>query len=193
MMLLVAPRVFRAPSGPPAPSTPVGPGRYKQPGQAPPPTGTEAKPSAPSTPAVLGALLWLAPSLTCIRYKVHPARLRTDDSGIKFALHTQNVPNKEISSEQGEFCTANPARRGLQGEFYTAVARRGSCWASLVSSQHRPCHQLPAFRRPLHRGAVRPGNRHRSRRPHSTFRTGGDGGFAALGGGWRRVAGVSHP
>ena len=132
--------------------------------------------------------------LTCaVRDKIRPARLVGGDSGTKFALHAQNVPNKEISSEQGEFCTANRARRGLQGEFYTAVARRGSCWASLVSSRHRPCHQLPAFRRPPHRGAARPGNLRRSRQPHSTFRTGGDGGFAALGGGWRRVAGVSHP
>ena len=97
----------------------------------------------------------------------------------KFAMHAKNAPNWAIWSEQGEF--------------YTAVARRGSCWASLVSSRHRPCHQLPAFRRPLHRGAARPGNLRRSRRPHSTFHTGGDGGFAALGGGWRRVVPLMTP
>ena len=128
-----------------------------------------------------------------VREICRPARLHQRPGGTKLAQHAQNAPKRAISSEQGEFCTANPARRGLQGEFYTAVARRGSCWASLVSSRHRPCHEFPAFRRPPHRGAARPGNLRRSRQPHSTFRTGGDGGFAALGGGWRRVAGVSTP
>ena len=135
-----------------------------------------------------------------------PARPGVGASAKKFALQAQNGRKTLFSGVLGEFfrgnavgrgvlgefCTAHAVRRGLPGEFYTAVARRGSCWASLVSSRHHPCHQLPAFRRPLHRGAARPGNLRRSRRPHSTFRTGGDGGFAALGGGWRRVAGVSY-
>ena len=90
----------------------------------------------------------------CEREKVRHAWLVGGDSGRKFAMRGQNAPNWAILGEQGEFCIAHAVRRGVQGEFYTEVARRGSCWASFVPPWCRPCHQLPASRRPL---APRPG------------------------------------
>ena len=94
-----------------APARPRRRPRAPQPGPPVPP--------APSTLAGRGVLLWLAPSLTCIRYKVRPAWLLPGENGRKFATHAQNTPNWAISSEQGEFCTAHAVRRGLQGEFCT--------------------------------------------------------------------------
>ena len=119
-------------------------------------------PPAPSAAVGPGVLLWLAPSLPCMRYKVRPARFLAGDSGIKFALRAKNVPIWAILSEQGEFypahavrrgeqgefCTGHAVRRGVQGEFCIAVARRGSCWASFVPPLRLPCVQLPGFRRP---------------------------------------------
>ena len=133
-------------------------------------------PPAPSAAVGPGVLLWLAPSLPCMRYKVRPARFLAGDSGIKFALRAKNVPIWAILSEQGEFypahavrrgvqgefctghavrrgvqgefCTGHAVRRGVQGDFCIAVARRGSCWASFVPPLRLPCVQLPGFRRP---------------------------------------------
>ena len=105
-------------------------------------------PPAPSAAVGPGVLLWLAPSLPCMRYKVRPARFLAGDSGIKFALRAKNVPIWAILSEQGEFYPAHAVRRGVQGEFCIAVARRGSCWASFVPPLRLPCVQLPGFRRP---------------------------------------------
>ena len=85
--------------------------------------GAAARPSAP---VGSGVLLSLAPSLPRIRYKVRPAWLVDGDSGTKFALLGQNLPNWAFLGEQGEFCTARAVRRGVLGEFYTAHAvRRG--------------------------------------------------------------------
>ena len=79
-------------------------------------------PPVPFMPVGPGVLLWMAPSLPRMRYKVRPARLLAGDSGIKFALRAKNVPIWAILSEQGEFCTGHPVRRGVQGEFCPAVA-----------------------------------------------------------------------
>ena len=92
--------------------------------------------------------------LRFVREKVRPAWLVGGENGTKFAVHAKNVPKRAISGVQGEFCPAHAVRRGLLGEFYTAVARRGSWWGSVVSPQYRPCPQLPAFRCP---SAARPG------------------------------------
>ena len=81
------------------------------------------------------------------------------------------------------FCSS-PVPSGPSGALHTSGAGSLMCALRVDSLSGRA---------PLHSGAARPCNLRRSRRPHSTFRTGGDGGFAALGGGWRRVAGVSHP
>ena len=112
------------------------------------PRAPQPGPPVPFMPVGPGVLLWMAPSLPRMRYKVRPARLLAGDSGIKFALRAKNVPIWAILSEQGEFCTGHPVRRGVQGEFCTAVARRGSCWASFVPPWSLPCVQLPGFRRP---------------------------------------------
>ena len=53
----------------------------------------------------------------CEREKVRHARLVGGDSGRKFAMLGQNVPNWAILGEQGEFCPADAVRRGVQGEF----------------------------------------------------------------------------
>ena len=78
----------------------------------------------------------------CEREKVRHAWLVGGDSGRKFAMRGQNAPNWAILGEQGEFCIAHAVRRGVQGEFYTEVARRGSCWASFVSPWRRSCSRL---------------------------------------------------
>ena len=80
-------------------------------------------------------LLWLAPSLPRIRYKVHHARLLAGENGRKFALHAKNVPKRTILGEQGEFCTAHAVRRGVLGEFCTGsgavrLVQGESCTAS---------------------------------------------------------------
>ena len=48
----------------------------------------------------------------------------------------------------GEFCTGSGVVRLVLGEFCTAVARHGSCWASFVPPWRRPCVQVSSFRRP---------------------------------------------
>ena len=57
--------------------------------------------------------------LRAAREKVHPAWLVGGDSGTKFALLGQNLPNWAFLGEQGEFCTARAVRRGVLGEFCT--------------------------------------------------------------------------
>ena len=57
--------------------------------------------------------------LRAAREKVRPARLVGGDSGTKFALLGQNLPNWAFLGEQGEFYTAHAVRRGVLGEFYT--------------------------------------------------------------------------
>ena len=126
-------------------------------------------PSAPSTQVGHGVLLcWLTRSLPRVRYKILPARLLGGQNGTKLSLHAETAPNRAISGEQGEFCTAHAVRRGVQGEFCpahavrggvqgefcTEAARHGSCWARFVSSWHLPCVQLSGFRHPpaLHPG-----------------------------------------
>ena len=101
-------------------------------------------------------LSWLAPSLPRVRYKILPARLLGGENGTKLSLHAEKAPNRAISGEQGEFCTAHAVRRGVQGEFCTEAARHGSCRARFVSSWHLPCVQLPGF---LHPPAPQPGPR----------------------------------
>ena len=54
-----------------------------------------------------------------MRYKVRHAWLVGGENGRKFAMHAQNLPNRAILGEQGEFCTARGVRRGPQGEFCT--------------------------------------------------------------------------
>ena len=76
-------------------------------------------------------LLSLAPSLPRIRYKVRPAWLVDGDSGTKFALLGQNLPNWAFLGEQGEFCTGSGAVRLVQGEFCT-----GSGAARLVQGEY---------------------------------------------------------
>ena len=128
------------PRNPPAPSTPV--------------------PPAPSTRVGPGVLL--ASPNSAVRYKILPAQLLGGDNGTKLSLHVEKAPNRAISGELGEFCTAHAVGRGVLGEFCTAhavrggvlgefcteAARRGSCWARFVSPWHLPCVQLPGFRHP---------------------------------------------
>ena len=57
--------------------------------------------------------------LRAAREKVRPAWLVGGDSGTKFALLGQNLPNWAFLGEQGEFCTARAVRRGVLGEFCT--------------------------------------------------------------------------
>ena len=54
-----------------------------------------------------------------MRYKVRPVWLVGGENGTKFAMHAKNTPKRTISGEQGEFCTAHVARRGVLGKFYT--------------------------------------------------------------------------
>ena len=69
--------------------------------------------------------------------------------------------------------------------FVPEVGPRGSCWARFVSSWHLPCVQLSGFRHPP---VPQPG----PPAPSGALHAGGGGGFAALGAGCRRVAGVSR-
>ena len=122
----LAPRPGSVPRNPPAPSTPV--------------------PPAPSTRVGPGVLL--ASPNSAVRYKILPAQLLGGDNGTKLSLHVEKAPNRAISGEQGEFCTAHTVRGGVLGEFCTEAARRGSCWARFVSPWHLPCVQLPGFLHP---------------------------------------------
>ena len=115
-------------------------------------------------------LLSLAPSLPRIRYKVRPAWLVDGDSGTKFALLGQNLPNWAFLGELGEFYTGSGAVRLVQGEFCLAVAPPLFTVAWIPS---------PA------------GTADRRCGPSGALDTGGGGGFAALEAGCRRVAGVS--
>ena len=99
---------------------------------------------------------WRATTLPRIRYKILPAQLLGGENGTKLSLHVEKAPNRAISGEQGEFCTAHTVRGGVLGEFCTEAARRGSCWARFVSPWHLPCVQLPGF---LHPPAPQPGPR----------------------------------
>ena len=99
---------------------------------------------------------WRAPTLPRVRYKILPAQLLGGENGTKLSLHVEKAPNRAISGEQGEFCTAHTVRGGVLGEFCTEAARRGSCWARFVSPWHLPCVQLPGF---LHPPAPQPGPR----------------------------------
>ena len=99
---------------------------------------------------------WRATTLPRVRYKILPAQLLGGENGTKLSLHVEKAPNRAISGEQGEFCTAHTVRGGVLGEFCTEAARRGSCWARFVSPWHLPCVQLPGF---LHPPAPQPGPR----------------------------------
>ena len=138
------------PRNPPAPSTPV--------------------PPAPSTRVGPGVLL--ASPNSAVRYKILPAQLLGGDNGTKLSLHVEKAPNRAISGELGEFCTAHAVGRGVLGEFCTGsgpplgpVAGLSRSWA-------------------LGRGLPDPQVR-------STTVAGG--GFALHEALLRRVAGVSHP
>ena len=116
-------------------------------------------PPVPPVPSALvgrAVLSWLAPTLPRNRYKILPAQLLGGENGTKLSLHVEKAPNRAISGEQGEFCTAHTVRGGVLGEFCTEAARRGSCWARFVSPWHLPCVQLPGF---LHPPAPQPGPR----------------------------------
>ena len=133
-------------------------------------------------PGVL--LCVLAPHPACIRYKVRPAWLVGGEDGRKFAMHAQNTPKRAISSEQGEFYTAHVVRRGVLGEFCT-----GSGAVRLVQGEF--CFAVAP---PLSTVAWIPspvGTADRACRLRDGFHAGDRGGFAALGAGCRRVAGVS--
>ena len=138
----LAPRPGSVPRSPPVPSTPV------------PPAPSTPIPPAPSTQVGPGVLL--ASPNSAVRYKILPAQLLGGENGTKLSLHVEKAPNRAISGEQGEFCTAHTVRGGVLGEFCTEAARRGSCWARFVSPWHLPCVQLPGF---LHPPAPQPGPR----------------------------------
>ena len=119
-----------------------------------------------------------------VRENVRPARLVGDKNGTKPSQQEENAPNRAILGVQGEFYTENAAARLVQGEFYTenAAARlvqgefctgMGGVWCVLGELFRASRHCARSCWR---RGAVH---------------VGGCGGFASLGAGWRRVAGVS--
>ena len=108
--------------------------------------------------------------LRAAREKVHPAWLVGGDSGTKFALLGQNLPNWAFLGEQGEFYTGSGAVRLVQGEFCLAVAPPLFTVAWIPS---------PA------------GTADRACRLWDGLHAGDRGGFAALEAGCRRVAGVS--
>ena len=74
----------------------------------------------------LGVLCWgvvsfvpvMVPRL--VREKILPARLVGDKNGTKLSQQEENVPNRAILGEQGEFYTENAAARLALGEFCTA-------------------------------------------------------------------------
>ena len=140
--------------------------------------------------ARLGALCWgvvsfgpvMVPRL--VREKSRPARLVGDKSGTKFSQQEQNAPYGAILDAQGEFCIGNAAVRLALGEFCTA-----SGTARLV--QGECCTGTGGVRGVLGDFFVPAGAAPRSCRRGGAVHVGGCGGFAALGAGWRRVAGVS--
>ena len=143
-------------------------------------------------------LSWLAPSLPCVRYKILPARLLGGENGTKLSLHVEKAPNRAISGELGEFCTGSGAVRLVLGEFCTAHAVRGVCWESFVPKRRGVVLVgRDLFRRGTFRVcSCRASATHRcpilALGLCSALDTGGGGGFAALGAGCRRVAGVSR-
>ena len=118
-----------------------------------PPMGTAAWSSCPCG-ALRASGAWCAvmasPSLPRMRYKVRHAWLLAGENGTKFAMHAKNVPKRAILGEQGEFCTAHAARRGLLGEFCTGsgAVRVSSCRSSATHGRH--ILSLRALRRPPH-------------------------------------------
>ena len=165
-------------------------------------TGIAAWSSCPcgAAPVRAGVLLWLAPSLPRIRYKVHHARLLAGENGRKFALHAKNVPKRAILGEQGEFCTAHAVRRGVLGEFCTGsgavrLVQGESCTASgparfLVGEccvASTPS-ESPVAGLPLPTGIAA-----WSSCPSGALRADGGGGFALHEAIWGRVIGVSDP
>ena len=105
-----------------------------------------------------------------VRENVRPARLVGDKNGTKPSQQEENAPNRAILGVQGEFYTENAAARLVQGEFCTGM---GGVWCVLGELFRASRHCARSCWR---RGAVH---------------VGGCGGFASLGAGWRRVAGVS--
>ena len=97
----------------------------------PPPTGAvarlclEARPCPPHRslrrpPCRWGLVsCWRATTLPHVRYKILPARLLGGENGTKLSLHVEKAPNRAISGELGEFCTAHAVRGGVLGEFCT--------------------------------------------------------------------------
>ena len=85
-------------------------------------------------------------------------------SAKKFALHAQNTPKSAFLRLQGELFRGWGVGGGVLGEVF-----RGCRPATATGPMARPC------------GAS------------GTLHIGNGGGFAALGAGCRRVAGVSHP
>ena len=97
----------------------------------PPPTGTaarlclETRPRPPHRslrhpPHGWGLVsCWRAPTLPRVRYKILPAQLLGGENGTKLSLHAEKAPNRAISGELGEFCTAHAVGRGVLGEFCT--------------------------------------------------------------------------
>ena len=92
-------------------------------------------------------------------------------SAKKFALHAQNTPKSAFLRLQGELFRGWGVKGGVLGELFRA------CRPATATS---PCPSLPAGPTARPCGAS------------STLRIGDGGGFAALGAGCRRVAGVSH-
>ena len=140
--------------------------------------------------ARLGVLCWgvvsfvpvMVPRL--VREKILPARLVGDKNGTKLSQQEENVPNRAILGEQGEFYTENAAARLALGELCTA-----SGTARLVQDEF--CTGTGGVRGVLGDFFVPAGAAPRSCRRGGAVHVGGCGGFAALGAGWRRVAGVS--
>ena len=157
-------------------------------------------------------LCWRAPSLPRVRYKILPAQLLGGDNGTKLSLHIEKAPNRAISGEQGEFCTgsgavrlvlgefctAHAVGRGVLGEFCPAHAVRGVCWESFVPKRRgvvlvgRDLFRRGTFRVCSCRASATHRRPSLTLGPCSALDTGGGGGFAALGAGCRRVAGVSR-
>ena len=135
---------------------------------------------------------------SAVRYKILPAQLLGGDNGTKLSLHVEKAPNRAISGELGEFCTGSGAVRLVLGEFCPAHAVRGVCWESFVPKRRGVVLVgRDLFRRGTFRVcSCRASATHRcpilALGLCSALDTGGGGGFAALGAGCRRVAGVSR-
>ena len=93
-------------------------------------------------------------------------------SAKKFALHAQNTPKSPFLRLQGEVFRGWGVRGGVLGEVFRGWGVGGGVLGELFRA-YRP-HARPC-------GAS------------GTLHIGDGGGFAALGAGCRRVAGVSHP